>query len=201
MSKFQSLAKIHESIGITRAPVLNTLLFSDLTAAKRKRLVIEAGELTLLRAEIDGHKHALQLADLACEHGRAGTIPDRWEEWGGGEAYDPHQEVVDSLEWAPGRGAGMSPALLEYIDQLPQQSSQRFVDMLQQAQNAAPLLPAVTAEKITSGDAGQMGHGLYVESLQDTLFASSYADDLAQAMHLAKQKGDFEQISQLINCY
>lgn len=203
--KVLALAKISELIVPVRQQVLSDLLADCESGAARKKLLVRVGELTLFQAELESHGRALLLADVACQHGQERTVPDNWDQWSEGEAYDAHHEVVMALEWAPGRGEGLSPALLDFFDELPRERSDNFAEGLNAA-IAGVRIPSLSPEndygagpkELTSEEIGKHAHGLARDLLEKTMFLGSYNQDVAHALALAKARGDFKQINQLI---
>lgn len=203
--KLGALAELRDLILPVRQQVLVALLADNESAATRKKLLVRVGELTLFRAELDAHCRALLLAELACQHGREGTIPDKWAEYSGDEVYDAHREVITALEWGPGRGDGLSPALLNFFDELPRERSDDFSEGLNAAITAFPI-PSVSPEndygagpkELTPEEIGDHAHAIARDLLEKTMFLGSYNPEMAQALALAKAGGDFEQINQLI---
>lgn len=203
--KTGALAELSILVLPVRQRVLDTLLLGGHSAAKKQRLLARVGELTLWRAELDAHCRVLALADVACQHGQDGTIPDNWEQWGGGEAYDAHQEIVDALEWAPGRGEGLSQELLAFFDELPRTSSDTFADGMSQAVAIAPILSLSPENdygaglgEVTEREIGDHAHNIARDLLEKTMFLASYNEEVGHALALAKAGGDLAQIQQLI---
>lgn len=203
--KLGALAELRDLIQPVRKQVLDSLLIGGQSGVKRKRLLARVGELTLFRAEIDAHGRALQLADLACHHGKAGTEPGNWATYSTGEPYDAHQEILIALECAPGQGKGLSPALMSFFEQLPRERSADFAEGMNQAVAAAPILSLLPDNdygaglgEVTSDEIGGHAHDIARDLLEKTMFLESYNQDLAGALALAKEGGNFDEINQLI---
>jgi hypothetical protein len=110
MHKAESLIYIHASLEPVRQQFLKKLLYEQPAPTEREHLLQKAGELNLIQEEAMLHHRALELADLACGHGLAGTKPPKWDEVMAGEVYDPYHEVLYALDVAPQQQ--LSPALL-----------------------------------------------------------------------------------------
>ncbi len=203
--KLGALEQLSALILPVRKRLLDELLAGYESATKQKKLLTQVGELTLMRAELEGHGRALQLADLACEYGKSDTVPDNWAEWHSDEPYDAHKEIITALEWAPGRGAGLSPALLTFFEQLPGEQSKDFADGMNHAMLIAPILSLLPEndygaglDEVTPKEIGDHAHAIVRDLLEKTMFLSGYNQEVARALTLAKQGGDFEEISQLV---
>jgi hypothetical protein len=196
MHKLESLEQVHASIEPVRQKRLRELLYSPLEPAQREHLLREVGELSLLQEEVVAHRRALELADIACAQGLAGTVPDRWDEVMGGEVYSAYRELLYALDIAP--GGQLSPALLTYIDQLPSRSSQEYLDRIIESRSPATVWPGNPLKDLTDEQVGQQSHKILTEQLEATLFAGSYAADLAQARQLAEARADFGSMRELL---
>ena len=204
--KIGALAEQRDLILPVRSRMLSDLLAGSETGAARKKLLARVGELTLFRAELDAHCQALFSAAVACEHGIAGTVPDNWEQVGGGEPYDAHQEVAYALKWAPGRERGLSPSLLECLNELPGERSADFAEALSAATASLPI-PSFSPENdygagpknIIPEEVGGLAHEMGSDLREKNLFLVAYNQNIAQAYALAKSGGDLKTIHQLIS--
>lgn len=197
MNKIESLIFVHASLEPVRQKFLEKLLYEHPATTEREPLLHKVGGLTLIQEEAVLHHRALELADLACGHGLAGTKPPQWDEVMDGEVYDAYQEVLYALDVAPQQQ--LSPALLAYIDQLPKQSSQDYQDRIAHARSEATVWPGNPLQHLTDEQVAQQSQQILVEKLEAMLFASSYAADLAQARQLAEAQGDFGHIRELLS--
>lgn len=196
MTKVASLDHLHASIEPLRRDLLHRLLCEAPSPAKRKRWVQEVGELTLLEAEMAQHRHYLAQAALGCAHGKAGTAPADWDKFADGVAYDARQEVLKDLTAL--QGGTLSPALLRYIDQFPSQSSRSDDELTEHLRAISVLLPSDPFAGMTDADAREHVQERYFENLEATLFATTYADDVAQARQLTVNGGDFSHVRALL---
>jgi hypothetical protein len=196
MNKVESLEQIHASLEPVRQQLLQQLLYASVTPDQQKHLLREVGKLSFLQEEVIAHRRALELADIACAQGLAGTVPERWDEVMNGEVFNAYQELLYALDIAP-RGQ-LSPALLAYIDQLPNRSSQEYLDRITESRSTTTVWPGNPLQDLTDEQVGQQSHRILTEQLEATLFAGSYAADLAQARQMAEAQGDFGSIRELL---
>ncbi len=77
MPKIESLLYVHASLEPERQQLHKQLLYEHPSSSQYEQLLRQVGELSLIQAEAFAHHRALELADLACTHGRAGTTPDQ----------------------------------------------------------------------------------------------------------------------------
>lgn len=70
-----------------------------------------------LRAEMLAHLEMLGYAQLACEMGQEGRVPDQWD---APHPFDPYVLLLEALSSLP-HGGQFSQPLLDYFNDLPQQ--------------------------------------------------------------------------------
>lgn len=196
MHKIESLESVHASLEPVRQQLLKQLLYEHPVPIEREQLLRQVGELSLLQEEVIAHRQALELADLSCARGLDGTAPDQWDEVMKGEVYDAHQEIVESLSVAPARV--LSPELLAYIDQIPAQSKQDYLAMIERARADTTIWPGNPLKELTDDEVARRGDKLKLEKLETMLFATTYADEVAHAWQLAEVRGDFARIRELL---
>lgn len=196
MHKIESLTYVHASLEQVRLRLLNQLLYEQSASTASEQLLRQLGEVNLIQQEALMHCHSLELADLACTYGLAGTIPDQWNETMGGELYDPYQDLHDAFRIAP--APTLSCALLAYIDQLPAQGKQNYLEMVARAR-VDTLWPDNPLQKLTEDEVAQRGQRIELEKIEALLFATTYEEEIVQARQLAETQGDFDRIRQLLS--
>lgn len=157
----------------------------------------ELEHLRHLQNELTAHRQMMELADLACALGLAGTAPVGWEEWGGGQPYDPYQEVLIALDAVPGNGH-LSPALFAYIDALPGRAQGAHDRLIASARADTEIWPDNPIKNRSEEQVGRDSMTLYLQQVEATGFATTYADDLTQARQLAEARDDFGRIRALL---
>jgi hypothetical protein len=195
MHKMESLIHVHATLEPERQ-LIKQLIYKHPSPSEYEQLLRQVGELSFIQEEAFSHYRALELADLACAYGLAGTMPDRWDEVMGDEVYDAYRDLLEALDIAPNQQ--LSPALLAYIDQIPRRSSQDYQDMITRSRSDASAWLGNPLKDLTDEQVAQKSQNIFVEKVEAMLFAGTYADDLAAARQLAAVRGDFARIRELL---
>ncbi|MDO7854428.1 hypothetical protein [Hymenobacter convexus] len=203
--KIEALADLRDLLKPECERVFTDLLAEDNSEDERRSLLARLDELTLFRAELNAHSLALFSAEVACQHGLNGTVPANWEQTGGGEPYDAHHAVISVLEWAPGRGQGLSPTLMTFFDELPRARSADFADGMSAAMAAFPI-PSLAPEndygagprEVTHKEIDGHADAILLRLIEKTRFLQDYNQDFTDALMLAKTGGNFDKIYKLV---
>ncbi|MDF7810931.1 hypothetical protein [Hymenobacter sp. YC55] len=167
------------------------------------------GQGTIMQAEIEDHCDSLRAIEAACHHGLAGTAPEGFEEYGYEftEApevpllpYDPYTDILGYL--AGGANIScltLSPALLRFIELLPEVAAERAErdatgqdGVLMRFDEVGDCRPMTRSELLRAGNKAVL------EAVEESLFATTYADDMQRIQELAHARGDLRQILSLI---
>lgn len=197
MTKLESLYHIQSTIEPVRKKLLLHVLYAKLSQRKRKQVLCQAGELSLLEEELMQHIIWLTSTQTACKHGQMGSAPDDWDGWKRGEKYDAYQEIIECLKLLPAQA--LSAELHAYIGQLPSKNAREYDELMSHLQVITMLVDDGPLQGVTDEEIVEEGQEQYYENMQATFFAGEYAGNLSQARQLAEEQGDLNSIWELLN--
>ena len=164
---------------------------------QRQESLVEVGRLRQLQTELTAHRQMVELADLACMQGQAGTTPEGWEKWGNGQSYDPYEELVIAFNSLPGEGR-LSRELLTYIEELPARLHREQDELLYRARTDTEFWLDNPLKKLTSKQVSDQLAKILAQQNDACSFSATYASDMAQARQVAETRGDFRLIRKLL---
>lgn len=201
MSKIKGLQTLRDHLELTNEVWSHILLLHPLSEPENRTTHLrQIGERTLLLVELDDHLHNLNGIVAACRHGLAGTgpasprspIPSLLPE----PAPCPYSAILEIMT-AEDRVSvlQLSPALLAYIDQLPEQeraTSAFHLDFFGKAtwepDETGKLRPLTYEETVRWPESSMM------KSVEQTFFALTYAEDMANALATVEAGGELQRI-------
>lgn len=205
MSKIEGLKAVRQHLTLYRSAVTRGLLYREIEPETRPRRLAQLGEYTLLLEEIKDHLQNLSGIVTACRHGLAGTAPVSYDPWGGGDydelrPYDPYEEIAECLQSGCSVSAlSLSPELLDYIEQLPdaeRRTSAFLLDLFGRApwqrDTETGKLRALTDEETARWPESSM-----MESVEQTFFTLTYAEEMARALALTNERAELQLILDL----
>jgi hypothetical protein len=212
MSKITRLETIHTHLSIRLQYFINRLLrleHFEFTKEVFDNYTQTVGQGTVMQAEIKDHCDSLRGILLACRHGLAGTNPEGFEEWGYEFAEDPEQPLAPYDPYADILGylrgglniscMALSPALLRFIELLPEVAADRAErdvfakdGVLLRVDDEGQTHPMTQEELRCRGDQALL------DALEESMFATTYAEDMLRIQQLATERGDLQQIQDLV---
>jgi len=212
MTKTDHLDSIHARLAIRQQYFVFRLLRLEqyqFTPETFEEYTKSVGQATIMQLEIEDHCASLKAIEAACHHGLNGTIPEGYEE----DGYEfteepetpelPYDAYTDILGYLHGGGnvscLTLSPPLKRFIELLPSvaaECAERDLHakdgVLLHVNDDGSTRPMTQPELLRRGDQAQL------EALELSLFAETYAQDLAQLQQLVQQRGDFRHLLDLL---
>jgi len=209
-TKINRLSSVHTLLGLRAHQYLKRLLRPveyALTADTSDEHAQNVGFAVQLQTEINEHCDSLAHIAAACQHGLTGTSPEGYEEDGYEFTEEPHtpelpyDPYTDILGYLHGGGniscLTLSPLLLRFISVLPEAAALRAEHDVAQ-RTLLQVNEDGSTRPMTRRELRQRGNRDVVEAVEDSLFAETYAADLQQITTLAEQRGDLQQILDLL---
>jgi hypothetical protein len=212
MNKIARLETIHTHLCIRLQYYINRLLRLEQYAFTQDdfdNYTKSVGQGTIMQAEIDDHCNSLRAIEAACQHGLAGTIPEGYTEDGYEFTehpetpelpYDPYTDILGYL--AGGANVScltLSPALLRFIELLPEVAAERAErdveakdGVLMRMDDEGGCRPMTRSELLRAGNRAVL------DAVEESLFATTYAQDMLRIQELAHARGDLQQILALL---
>lgn len=212
MSKITRLEAVHTHLTIRLHYYITRLLRLDqyeFTPDIFDNYTKSVGQGTIMQAEIDDHCDSLRHIAAACRHGLAGTAPEGFEEYGYEwrediqEPEGPYDPYVDILGYLTG-GANisclsLSPALLRFIELLPEVAAERAERDVEAKDGVLLYLEEDGGTRpMTRSELLRQGNRAVLEAAEQSLFATTYAEDMLRVQELASTRGDLQQILDLL---
>jgi hypothetical protein len=206
MPKIDGLQTIKTKLKLSQLAYVRSLLYQSKQArARRDEYLQAAGLLAVLLAEVGDHIHNLKAIQQAAAHGLAATVPDDYDEWGYGEhdeskPYDPYADMLYALESESSVSClELSRELEIYIDSVPEME-RRTGNGLAQLFGSALVnwQPDGTARPLTEAERNQYGEEAMIRGVEETLFSTSYAQDMQRVKLLAQARAPFARIMELL---
>jgi hypothetical protein len=210
MNKIEGLRSIRHAVKFSRHAIVRRILEPagpSVASADYHQDVLVIGQATLLMAELDDHLYYLPLLQQACQAGLDGTATFGYEDDGyegqpephrPTEPFNPYRAMALLLRTtSPFGSLTLSPALLRYVELLPEQRRRSAVGH----QDGEILLTDDGKgghRPMTPAEIGRLGDKVLAEALEETLFVQTYAQDLARVKQLVEQRGDLQQIRELL---
>ena len=212
MSKIDRLETIHTRLAIRRQYFVFRLLRLDqyeFTPDSFDHYTKSVGQATIMQAEIEDHCASLKAIEAACHHGLNGTIPEGYEEDGYEFTQDPetpdlpYDAYTDILGYLHGGSnvscRTLSPPLLRFIELLPTVATERAERDLHAKDGVLLHVHADGSTRpMTTEELHRRGDHKLLDALEDSLFATTYAQEMQQIQLLAKQRGDLQQVLDLL---
>lgn len=210
MTKINQLQHVHLSLRLRAHQYLKRMLRPAqyaLTGEVSDEHAHNVGFAVQLQTEIEEHCDSLAHIAAACQHGLTGTIPEGYAEDGYEFTEDPitpllpYDPYTDILGYLHGGGniscLTLSPFLLRFIAVLPEaaarraehDATQRVLLYVDEDGNTRPM---------TQRELRRQGNKAVMEAMDNSLFATTYADEMQQIKTLAGQRGDWQQILDLL---
>jgi len=212
MRKTDHLHSIHARLAIRRQYFISRLLRLDQYAFTPKTFAEytkSVGQATVMQAELEDHCRSLKAIEAACHHGLNGTIPEGYSEDGYEFTQEPetpelpYDAYTDILGYLHG-GANiscltLSPPLKRFIELLPSVAADCAErDLHAKDGGLLHVLDDGSTRPMTQTELLRRGDQAQLEALELSLFADTYAQDLAQIHQLAQRRGDLQQILDLL---
>ncbi|MBO3273210.1 hypothetical protein [Hymenobacter defluvii] len=212
MSKIQHFETVNTHLHVRMQYFINRLLRAEqyeFTPESFDYYTKTVGQATIMQAEIEDHRDSLAHIEAACQHGLAGTIPEGYEEDGYEFTKDPetpelpYDPYTDMLGYLHGGGniscLTLSPALLRFIELLPDVAAERAErDATGQDGVLLYVNDDGSTRPMTQRELRRQGNRAVLEAAEEALFATAYAADMQQVKTLAEQRGDLQQILDLL---
>lgn len=212
MSKISHLQTVSTHLHVRMHYFINRLLRAEqyeFTPETFDYYTRTVGQATIMQAEIEDHCNSLRSIAAACQHGFDGTIPEGYEEDGYEFSEDPqtpelpYDPYTDILGYLHGGGniscLTLSPALLRFIELLPDVAAERAE---RNAKGEDGTLLCHDEEgglrPMTQRELRRQGNQAVLEAAEEALFAEAYATDMQQIKALVEQRGDLQQILDLL---
>ena len=210
MNKIEGLRSIRHAVKFSRHAIVRRILEPSSppeASAEYNQDVLVIGQATLLMAEIDDHLYYLPLLQQAAQAGIDGTTTFGYEDDGyegqaepsaPTEPFDPYTALRLLLRTdSPFGTLSLSPALLRYVELLPDQRRRSAVrhqdgEVLLTPDNKGGYRP------MTPDEIGRLGDSVLADALEETMFVQTYASDLARVRQLVEQRGDLHEILALL---
>jgi hypothetical protein len=212
MNKIARLETIHTHLCIRLQYYINRLLRLEQYAFTQDdfdNYTKSVGQGTVMQAEIEDHCNSLTAIEAACQHGLAGTIPEGYTE----DGYEfteepetpelPYDPYTDILGYLTGGGniscLTLSPALLRFIELLPEVAAER-AERDVEGKDRVLLYVGDDGQTrpMTRSELLRQGNRSVVHAMEESLFATTYADDMLRIKELAHARGDLHQILVLL---
>jgi hypothetical protein len=212
MSKISRLEAVHTHLTIRLHYYITHLLRLDqyeFTPDIFDNYTKSVGQGTVMQAEIDDHCDSLRAIEEACHHGLAGTSPDGFEEYGyefnpepeePDLPYDPYTDIFGYLAGGANISCMMlSPALLRFIELLPEVAAE-LAERDVEAKDGVllHLEDDGTSRPMTRSELLRKGNRAVLDAVEESLFATTYAEDMLRIQQLATERGDLQQILDLV---
>lgn len=212
MSKITALETIHTHLCVRMQYFISRLLRVEqyeFTPETFDHYTKSVGQATIMQAEIDDHCDSLRAIEAACQHGLKGTDPVGFEEYGyefldepqePELPYDPYTDILGYLTGGTNISClTLSPALLRFIELLPEvaaERAERDVEgkdrVLLYVEDDGQTRPMTRSELL------RQGNRAVLDAVEESLFATAYADDMLRIQELARARGDLHQILALL---
>ena len=212
MSKITALETVHTHLSLRIQYFITRLLRVEqyeFTPETFDHYTKSVGQATIMQAEIEDHCDSLRAIEAACQHGLKGTDPVGFEEYGyefmeepqqPELPYDPYTDILGYLTGGANVSClTLSPALLRFIELLPEVAAER----------AERDVEAKDGVLLHVGDDGQTrpmtrsellrhGNRSVLDAVEQSLFATTYADDMLRIQEVAHARGDLQQLLALL---
>lgn len=212
MSKITALETIHTHLSVRMQYFISRLLRVEqyeFTPETFDHYTKSVGQATIMQAEIDDHCNSLTAIEAACQHGMAGTLPEGYTE----DGYEftehpetpelPYDPYTDILGYLTGGGniscLTLSPALLRFIELLPEVAAER-AERDVEAKDGVLLYVGDDGQTrpMTRSELLRAGNRAVLAAVEESLFATTYAQDMLRVQELAHARGDLQQILDLL---
>ncbi|RSK23953.1 hypothetical protein [Hymenobacter metallilatus] len=213
MSKINHLETVYGHLSIRANYFVNRLLRLDqyeFTPEIFDHYTKSVGQATIMQAEIDDHCDSLEHIAQACKHGLEGTEPEHYREFGYEfteemEApelpYDPYADILGYL--AGGANIScmtLSPALLRFIELLPEVAADRAERDVEAKDGILLYLnDDGSSRPMTRSELLRKGNRTVMEAAEQSLFATTYAEDMLRVQELARTRGSLQEMLKLLD--
>lgn len=212
MSKITALETVHTHLSVRMQYFITRLLRLEqyeFTPETFDHYTKSVGHATIMQAEIEDHCDSLRAIEAACHHGLGGTAPEGYDEFGyefteqpetPALPYDPYTDILGYLNGGANISClTLSPALLRFIELLPEVAAERAErdvagkdGVLMRFSEEGDCQPMTRSELLRAGNRSVL------DAVEQSLFATSYANELRRIQELAHSRGDLQQILALL---
>ena len=212
MNKITALETIHTHLCVRMHYFISRLLRVEqyeFTPETFDHYTKSVGQATIMQAEIEDHCNSLTAIEAACQHGLAGTIPEGYTEDGYEFAeepetpelpYDPYTDILGYFTGGANISCRtLSPALLRFIELLPEVAAERAERDVEAKDGVLMRLDDEgSCRPMTRSELLRAGNRSVVDAVEQSLFATTYANDMLRIQQLAHARGDLHQILDLL---